>query len=156
MLFGRLTYDEALDVLRGSGKVEPVIPGENLGRHHERALLDYFENYPVFITHYPMSTKAFYMKSSGDRALCFDLIMDAGGEVCGGSLREDNYDILNDKIKKMKTPESLKWYLNLRKIGEVPHGGFGIGVDRLIQSVTGVENIRDVVPFPRWSHHLTL
>lgn len=170
----KLTYDEALEVIRNSSKVDPVVPGQDLGRHHEKFLLDYFEGYPVFVTHYPMAIKPFYMKSSGDRvsqilvskranhfviylqALNFDLLMRTGGEVCGGSLREDNYEILKHRIEQMNKPGSLEWYLDLRKYGNVPHGGYGIGVDRLIQAVTGVENIREVVPYPRWVHHLSL
>ena len=107
------------------------------------------------------------------QALNFDLIAPTGGEICGGSLREDSYDILYNRIKHMENLESLNWlknklirslfklsflfrYLDLRSFGNVSHGGFGLGLDRLIQTLTGVKNIKDVVTFPRWTHHCDL
>ena len=96
------------------------------------------------------------MKREGDRALCFDLIVAIGGEIAGGSLREDNYGVLKERIEGMEQGESLLWYADLRRLGNTPHGGFGLGLDRILQSLMHVSNIRDTIPFPRWSHHLPL
>ena len=85
-----------------------------------------------------------------------DLIMNIGGEVCGGSLRENDADVLRKNIENIGRSEELKWYIELREFGSVPHGGYGIGLDRLLQAITGIENIREVVPFPRWAHHLSM
>ncbi|RWS28754.1 putative asparagine--tRNA ligase-like isoform X2 [Leptotrombidium deliense] len=155
MKFIRLTYEEALDILNKTEN-NHIKYGEDISAAHERALLDYFEFIPVFITHYPFEIKPFYMKREGNKALCFDLISKTGGEICGGSVREDNYDLLKQRIDTMKNPSAFDWYLDLRKFGTVPHSGFGFGFDRYVQSITGVTNIKDVIPFPRWPHHCKL
>lgn len=154
----RLTYDEAVGLLNEKSNVPKLKHGNDLSRYHEKWLLDYFELYPIFITNYPSSLKPFYMKrdESGERALNFDLLVDIGGELAGGSIREDSYEKLKERIEGTNQETTLSWYLQLRKMGQVTHGGFGIGIERLIQSVTGINNIRDVIPFPRWAGHLKM
>lgn len=155
-----MTYDEAMQLLndKGEGKVPKLQLGDDLSRHHERWILDYFENYPVFVTNYPSSLKPFYMTrdEQGEKALNFDLLTELGGELAGGSLRENSYEKLINRVKGTGQEQTLSWYLDLRKMGQVQHGGFGIGVERLIQSVSGISNIRDVIPFPRWVGHLKM
>jgi asparaginyl-tRNA synthetase len=152
-----MTYDDALSLLNKANlNSEPLLHGQDLKRFHEQVLTDHFEGYPIFVTHFPSNLRPFYMKQKGDRALCFDLILPIGGEVAGGSLREDNYEILTQRIESMGQAENLKWYADLRRTGCSPHGGFGIGLDRILQSMLQIPNIRDAVPFPRWHHMLPL
>ncbi|RWS05476.1 putative asparagine--tRNA ligase-like protein [Dinothrombium tinctorium] len=156
MKFIRITYDEAVELINKIQKNEEMKYGDDMGSYHEKVLMEYFDFIPVFVTHFPVSLKPFYMKQVNGKALCFDLICNTGGEVCGGSLREDDYSLLKERIEEMENPESFKWYLDLRQFGSTPHGGFGVGFDRLIQSLTGVVNIKDVITFPRWPHHCNL
>ncbi|GFS62052.1 probable asparagine--tRNA ligase, mitochondrial, partial [Nephila pilipes] len=122
--------------------------GEDLATDHKNFLVKHCDNMPVFVSMFPSSTKPFYVKSDGnDLAHCFDLFAAYGGEICGGSLRESNEENLQKKFPFEKN--NLSWYLDLRKYGTVPHGGFGIGFERLLQSILGISNIRDVIPFPR-------
>lgn len=152
-----MTYDDALQICnKANVNSEPLRHGQDLKRFHEQILTDYFEGYPIFITHYPSDLKPFYMKAEGDRALCFDLIAPIGGEIAGGSLREDNYDLLKQRIENLKDSDNLNWYADLRRLGNAPHGGFGLGLDRVLQSLLHISNIRDTIPFPRWSHNLAL
>ncbi|XP_074596866.1 asparagine--tRNA ligase, mitochondrial [Brevipalpus obovatus] len=152
----RITYKEAVDLLNQRQKIQPISYGQDLSVYHETVILNYFENRPTFITHFPMSLKPFYMKSLNNEALCFDLITMVGGEVCGGSLREDNLEILKANMTHMGNVQNLEWYLDLRRYGGVPLGGFGFGFDRMIQTFTGLKSIKDVVPFPRFAHSCKL
>lgn len=106
----RLTYAEAVELVNKRQNIEPLQHGQDIGRFHEKVLLDYFEGIPIFITHYPSHLKPFYMKRDhDDNALNFDLIARVGGELCGGSLREDDYDTLKSRLEQMGRLESLQW-----------------------------------------------
>ena len=152
--FKRIVYTEAVDILEKSGqKFEfPVGWGKDLKSEHERYLVEKHYKKPVIITNYPRDIKAFYMKQNDDgktvRAL--DVLFPRIGEIIGGSQREENYDKLCQRIAEMNIPtEDLWWYLETRKFGTVPHSGFGLGFERLVLFITGMSNIRDVIPFPR-------
>lgn len=152
--FQRISYTEAIDLLRGCGVQFSLVPewGNALQTEHEKYLADNIFKRPVFIYDYPKITKAFYMKNNitGDTVACFDLIFPGVGEIVGGSLREDNLDVLATKIKDSGLDESeYQWYLDLRRTGSVPHGGFGIGFERLCQFLLEASNIRDVTFIPR-------
>ena len=119
---------------------------------HERYLSEKIFGKPVFVTDYPTEIKAFYMKqnSDGKTVAAADLLAPGIGEIIGGSQREDNLDILQEKIRKLELNEKdYWWYLDLRKYGSAPHSGFGLGFERLMMYITGMGNIRDVIPFPR-------
>lgn len=151
--FKRLTYTEAIDILQHSGqKFEfPVKWGSDLQKEHENMLVAHF-NTPVIITDYPKEIKAFYMKQNDDgkTVRAMDVLFPWIGEIIGGSQREENYDKLLQRIRELNMPEEgLWWYLETRKYGTVPHSGFGLGFERLVLFVTGMTNIRDVIPFPR-------
>lgn len=165
--FHHITYKDAILLLQehiNDKKIQFInvpIMGNDLHTEHERYIVEkYFNNVPVFITNYPSTIKPFYMSSSSfdtTTSLCFDLIVPNVGEVCGGSLRETSYDILSQNIKKNSLNiDSYDWYLQLRKFGTTPHGGFGIGIERLLMFIIGVDNIRDVVLAPRSYMHLTI
>lgn len=152
--FRRLTYTEAIDILSSSGESFefPVKWGNDLQAEHERYLCEKTFKRPVVLTDYPREIKAFYMKLNDDNRTvrAMDLLVPRIGEIIGGSQREDNYDILLNRIKEGGlNPDDYWWYLELRKYGSAPHSGFGLGFERLIQFVTGMSNIRDVIPFPR-------
>lgn len=152
--FGVVTYTEAVDMLKAAG-VEfeyPVEWGIDLQTEHERYLTEQIFKKPVFVTNYPKDIKAFYMKlnEDGKTVAAMDLLVPGVGEIIGGSQREDNYDKLVKRIKEMDLhEEDYWWYLDLRKYGTVRHAGFGLGFERAIMYLTGMSNIRDVVPFPR-------
>ena len=152
--FVRLTYTEAVDILTASGqKFEyPVKWGIDLQSEHERYLVEKHFNKPVILTDYPRDIKAFYMKQNDDdkTVRAMDVLFPKIGEIIGGSQREENYDKLLQRIEEMGVPEKdIWWYLETRKFGSVPHSGFGLGFERLILFITGLGNIRDVIPFPR-------
>src|SRR4051812_17351744 len=129
----------------------------NLQSEHEKYLCQYFDNNPVFITNYPTDLKAFYMKNNpdGKTATCFDLLFPVIGELVGGSMREDSYQVLQEKADKQNlNVDELSWYFNLRKYGYTLSGGFGLGLERLIMFLSGTENIRDTIPFPCYAGHL--
>lgn len=154
----RMDYQEALDILKDKTDFEGDTSfGSDIGTVQEKKLLEFCDHVPIFIKNYPKSLKPFYMKTSQqDERLvdCFDLIAPVGGEICGGSLREESVDRLTDNLKQNGIDaDKFDWYLDLRRFGTFPHGGFGIGMERLIQSLTGTKNIKDTVPFPRWSGH---
>ena len=141
-------------------KAKELVPlqwGDDLMREHERFICETLcEGNGVFLTHYPQQIKPFYMRASecADPAKatveCMDLLMPYVGEMAGGSVREEREQVLRENIRRQGlTEEGYDWYLDLRKHGSVPHGGFGLGYDRMVQWVTGVQNIRDVVPIPR-------
>jgi asparaginyl-tRNA synthetase len=154
----RITYTEAVEILQKSGKkFEHVVAwGQNLQSEHERYLAEEYYKKPVIVTDYPSEIKAFYMKQNGDQktVAAMDVLVPKIGEIIGGSQREDNYEILHKKILDLGLkPQDYWWYLELRKYGTVPHSGFGAGFERVVQFVTGIENIRDVIPFPRYPGH---
>ena len=152
--FQRLTYTEAIDILTTSGqKFEyPVAWGVDLQSEHERYLVEKHFRKPVILTNYPKSIKAFYMKQNDDGTTvrAMDVLFPRIGEIIGGSQREENYDVLRDRIGELGIPEKdMWWYLETRKFGTAPHSGFGLGFERLILFISGMANIRDVIPFPR-------
>ncbi len=152
--FGRVTYTEAVEKLLASGeKFEyPVEWGIDLQTEHERYLTEKVYKKPVFVTDYPKDIKAFYMRLNDDGktvAAC-DLLVPGVGEIIGGSQREERYDILKSRIEEMGMDEKdYWWYMDLRKYGGVKHAGYGLGFERIIMYLTGMDNIRDVLPFPR-------
>lgn len=156
--FGRLSYTEAIKILEKADKSFefPVKWGIDLQSEHERYLAeDYFKK-PVFLYDYPKSIKAFYMRQNDDdkTVAALDLLVPKIGELIGGSQREERQQILEKKILDFGlNPNDYWWYLQLRLYGTVPHSGFGVGFERLIQFATGIENIRDVIPFPRYPGH---
>ena len=152
--FESLTYTEAVDILKKSGESFefPVEWGKDLQSEHERYLTEKKIRQPVVVTDYPKEIKAFYMRMNDDgrtvRAL--DVLVPRIGEIIGGSQREERQDVLVDRIKQAElNEEDYWWYLDLRRFGTVPHSGFGLGFERTVQFATGVQNIRDVIPFPR-------
>ncbi|CAG8544913.1 10781_t:CDS:2 [Ambispora leptoticha] len=152
--FTRMTYTEAINILSNSKRKFEFTPkyGTTLKSEHEKFLANEHCRAPVFITDYPKSIKPFYMRmnNDGETVACFDLLVPKIGELVGGSLREERYEQLESQmIEKGLNVDEYQWYLDLRKYGSVPHGGFGIGFDRYLQFVTGIDNIRDVVAFPR-------
>lgn len=152
--FVRITYTEAVTILTAADKKwdYQVGWGRDLQAEHERYLVEEHFKRPVILTDYPKEIKAFYMKqnSDGKTVRAMDVLFPGIGEIIGGSQREEQYDILLDRIKELKLPEKeLWWYLDTRKYGTAPHSGFGLGFERLILFVTGMSNIRDVIPFPR-------
>ena len=152
--FGRITYTEAVEVLKKSGKEfqYPVEWGIDLQTEHERYLTEKIFNKPVFVTDYPKDIKAFYMRLNDDGktvAAC-DLLVPGVGEIIGGSQREERYDVLTERMAEMGLKEEdYWWYLDLRKYGGVKHAGYGLGFERIIMYITGMSNIRDVLPFAR-------
>ncbi|MBL8026270.1 MAG: asparagine--tRNA ligase [Fibrobacteres bacterium] len=152
--FKSITYTEAVDILKKSGEsfAYPVEWGSDLQSEHERYLTEKTFNGPVIVTDYPRNIKAFYMRQNDDgkTVRAMDVLVPGVGEIIGGSQREERADVLEARIREMGfRPEDYAWYLDLRKYGTVPHAGFGLGFERFIQYVTGLENIRDVIPFPR-------
>ncbi len=156
--FARLTYTEAIKILEKSNKTfeYPYTWGSDLQSEHERYLAEEYCKKPVILTDYPKEIKAFYMRSNDDQktVAAMDILVPKIGELVGGSQREERIDLLKEKIVAFGlNPEDYWWYLQLREYGSVPHAGFGAGFERLIQFVTGMENIRDVIPFPRYPGH---
>jgi len=152
--FVRITYTEAVNILTTSGKKweYPVAWGRDLQAEHERYLVEKHFKRPVILIDYPKDIKAFYMKQNDDgkTVKAMDVLFPRIGEIIGGSQREEIYDKLLSRIKELRLPEKdLWWYLETRKFGTAPHSGFGLGFERLMVFVTGMANIRDVIPFPR-------
>lgn len=152
--FKRLPYTEAIELLQKSGhKFEfPVEWGCDLQTEHERYLTEEIIKGPVFVTDYPKDIKAFYMRLNpdGKTVRATDLLVPGIGEIIGGSQREERYDVLLDRIKELGlNEEDYWWYLELRKFGTATHSGFGLGFERMLMYLTGMQNIRDVIPFPR-------
>jgi asparaginyl-tRNA synthetase len=157
--FERITYTEAISILERSGKKFefPVKWGIDLQSEHERYLVEKHFKKPVILTNYPKDIKAFYMKQDADgkTVRAMDVLFPGIGEIIGGSQREEEYDKLSRRVDEMGIHrESLWWYLETRKFGTVPHSGFGLGFERLVLFVTGMGNIRDVIPFPRTPRNL--
>jgi asparaginyl-tRNA synthetase len=158
--FQRLTYTEAIDILKNSNqnkkkKFQYLIEewGVDLQSEHERFLVEKHFKKPVILYNYPKQIKAFYMRQNedGKTVAAMDVLFPGIGEIIGGSQREERYDRLKSRINEMGLPEKdLWWYMELRKYGSAPHSGFGLGFERLMLFVSGMTNIRDVIPFPRF------
>jgi asparaginyl-tRNA synthetase len=152
--FVRISYTEAVDILLKCGeKFEfPVSWGIDLQSEHDRYLTEKKFKKPVIVYDYPKDIKAFYMRlnDDGKTVRAMDVLVPKVGEIIGGSQREERLDVLIERMKACDLdPEEYWWYLDLRKFGTVPHAGFGLGLERTVQFVTGMGNIRDVIPFPR-------
>ena len=152
--FGRVSYTEAVDLLLKSGKEfqYPVEWGIDLQTEHERYLTEEIFKKPIFVTDYPKDIKAFYMRlnEDGKTVAACDLLVPGVGEIIGGSQREERYEVLKERMEEMGLKEEdYWWYMDLRKYGGVKHAGFGLGFERIIMYITGVSNIRDVLPYPR-------
>lgn len=156
--FARMTYTEALEQVQKSGKNFTTMPvwGDDLQSEHERYISEDVVKGPVIVYNYPKVLKSFYMKlnDDGTTVQAMDILVPKIGEVVGGSVREDRLEHLDEMIQyKGLNKESYWWYRQLRMYGSVPHAGFGLGFERLVMMATGVENIREVIPFPRWPGH---
>ena len=154
--FPRVHYDEAAKMLREKGL--PFEVGGDLGGTDETVLSEQFDR-PVCVTHYPAAVKAFYMKpdpQQPDRALCVDVLAPEGyGEIIGGGQRLDDYELLLQRIKDHNLPvEAFEWYLDLRRYGSVPHSGFGMGIERCVTWICGLEHVRETIPYPRMLYRL--
>jgi asparaginyl-tRNA synthetase len=154
--FPRLHYDEAAKILLDKGL--PFQVGGDLGGTDETVLSEQYDR-PICVTHYPAAVKAFYMKpdpNQPDRALCVDVLAPEGyGEIIGGGQRLDDYDLLVQRIKEHGLPqEAFEWYLDLRRYGSVPHGGFGMGIERVVSWVCGLEHVRETIPYPRMLYRI--
>ena len=152
--FVRCTYTEAISILENCGEQfeYPIYWGSDLQTEHERYLTEKHFGKPVFVTDWPKEIKAFYMRlnEDGKTVAAADLLVPVVGELCGGSQREERYDVLKERIEELgMDPKDYWWYLELRKYGTAPHAGFGMGFERMIMYLTGIANIRDVLPFPR-------
>lgn len=152
--FARITYAEAIDIMKKSNHNFEYIPefGIDMQTEHERYLAEVHFKRPVIVRDYPKEIKAFYMRLNDDgrTVAAMDVLVPGIGEMIGGSQREERYDVLVKKIEDMgMTKEDYSWYLDSRKYGSVPHAGFGLGFDRMMMLITGISNIRDVIPFPR-------
>ena len=152
--FARLTYTEAIEILKKAGKKFefPVEYGIDLQSEHERFLAEQYFKLPVFLTDYPKEIKPFYMRvnDDGKTVAAVDLLVPMIGELIGGSQREERFDSLEKRMDEMNMPKNdYWWYLDSRKFGSVPHSGFGLGFERFLMMITGITNIRDVIPFPR-------
>ncbi|WP_423407212.1 asparagine--tRNA ligase [Heyndrickxia sp. MSNUG] len=155
--FPRISYDDAIKFLHEKG-FDDIQWGDDFGAPHETAIAEAYEK-PVFITHYPTSLKPFYMQPAPDRddvVLCADLIAPEGyGEIIGGSERIYDYDLLKQRLEEHGLAlESYEWYLQLRQFGSVPHSGFGLGLERTVAWISGVEHVRESIPFPRLLNRL--
>ena len=152
--FGRITYSEAIELLEKADRQFefPVEWGVDLQSEHERYLAEELFKKPVIVTNYPKTIKAFYMRldDNNKTVSAMDILAPKIGEIIGGSQREERLDILRQRMQEQgMNPDDLWWYLDLRRYGSVPHAGFGLGFERLVQFMTGMTNIRDVIPFPR-------
>lgn len=156
--FPRISYDEAIELLVNKG-FDDIKWGDDFGAPHETAIADSFDK-PVFITNYPKDIKAFYMKPHPERddvVLCADLIAPEGyGEIIGGSQRIDDYDLMKQRYEEhgLMDDQAYGWYLELRKYGSVPHSGFGLGLERTVAWLSGIDHVREAIPFPRLLNRL--
>jgi asparaginyl-tRNA synthetase len=158
--FERVTYTEAIEILKESTpnkkkKFHYLIDkwGIDLQSEHERYLVEKHFKKPVILINYPKEIKAFYMRQNDDgkTVAAMDILAPGIGEIVGGSQREERLDVLEKRMKEMNIPvEEMNWYLDTRRFGSAPHAGFGLGFERVVQFVTGMANIRDVIPFPRF------
>nr|WP_249315243.1 asparagine--tRNA ligase [Bacillus sp. FJAT-49711] len=155
--FPRITYDDAITFLHEKG-FNDIKWGDDFGAPHETAIADHFDK-PVFITHYPTIIKPFYMQPAPDRddvVLCADMIAPEGyGEIIGGSERIHDFELMKQRIEEHQLPiEAYEWYLDLSRYGSVPHSGFGLGLERTVAWISGVEHVRETIPFPRLLNRL--
>lgn len=154
--FERLEYSEVIDILNNSAQPFefPVAWGLDLASEHERYLTEKHVGRPVVVMNYPREIKAFYMRlnDDGKTVAAMDVLAPGIGEIIGGSQREERLDVLDSRMDD-QLRESLWWYRDLRRYGTVPHAGFGLGFERLLNYVTGMENVRDAIPFPRTPGH---
>ena len=161
--FGRVSYTEAIDILsnavaNGKEFVYPVEWGIDLATEHERYLAEEVFKKPVIVYNYPKDIKAFYMRlnDDGKTVAAMDVLVPGVGELIGGSQREERIDKMEERMKETGLePAEYEWYMDLRRYGSVVHSGFGLGFERLILFCTGMENIRDVIPYPRWPGNCT-
>jgi len=156
--FERIDYTDAIKLLEKSGKqfAYPVAWGVDLQSEHERYIAEELVGRPVAIMNYPKDIKAFYMRlnDDGKTVAAMDVLAPGIGEIIGGSQREERIEILDQRMQEMGlSKEDYWWYRDLRRYGSVPHAGFGLGFERLISYVTGLSNVRDVIPFPRTPKH---
>jgi len=152
----RITYDEAVEILKKKGV--PFERGNDFGGQDETVISAEFDR-PVIVHRYPAAVKAFYMKRDPDNpglALAMDVLAPEGyGEIIGGSQREDDYDVLVARLREHNLPQSaFEWYLDLRRYGSVPHSGFGLGVERTVSWICGLDHVRETIPFPRMIYRL--
>lgn len=160
--FTTISYSEAIEILQRSSDtfVFSTEWGCDLQTEHEKYLVKHCGNLPVFVTDYPYDLKPFYARDNQDlpqhTAAAVDLLVPGVGELCGGSLREERLDLLTARLEAAELEDTYSWYLDLRRFGSVPHGGFGMGFERYLQCILGIDNIKDVVPFPRFSHSCPL
>jgi asparaginyl-tRNA synthetase len=152
--FSHISYTDAIKELKNATESFefPVEWGADLQSEHERYLTDRVFKGPVIVTDYPKEIKAFYMRLNPDEktVAAMDVLVPKIGEIIGGSQREERLDILEERMRHAKVPlDNLQWYLDLRRFGSAPHAGFGLGFERLVQYITGMANIRDVIPCPR-------
>ena len=154
--FPRISYDEASKILIEKGL--PFEWGGDFGAPDETALSEQYDR-PILVHRYPSAVKAFYMKPDPQRpelALCVDMLAPEGyGEIIGGGQRLDDYDLLLQRIKEHELPqEAFEWYLDLRRYGSVPHGGFGMGIERVVSWICGLDHLREAIPYPRMLYRI--
>ncbi|KAL4229759.1 Asparaginyl-tRNA synthetase [Mactra antiquata] len=156
----RVTYTDAVKLLEKNNDnfKFKVKWGDDLQKEHEKYLVKLCNNTPVFVTDFPAILKPFYARSNDDNntVSAVDLLVPEVGELFGGSLREERYDIIKQRLDRLGITDSYQWYLDLRRFGSVPHGGYGMGFERLLQCFLGINNIKDVLPFPRWPHNCSM
>ncbi|XP_053416044.1 probable asparagine--tRNA ligase, mitochondrial isoform X2 [Nycticebus coucang] len=157
-----ISYTEAVEILKQASQNFTFTPewGVDLQTEHEKYLVKHCGNIPVFVINYPSALKPFYVRDNEDSpqhtVAAVDLLVPGVGELFGGSLREERYHVLEQRLARSGLNEVYQWYLDLRRFGSVPHGGFGMGFERYLQCILGVENIKDVIPFPRFTHSCLL
>nr|XP_020827949.1 probable asparagine--tRNA ligase, mitochondrial isoform X3 [Phascolarctos cinereus] len=157
-----ISYTEAVEILKKASQNFTFTPkwGVDLQTEHEKYLVEYCGNIPVFVINYPFDLKPFYMRDNEDEpqhtVAAVDLLVPGVGELFGGSLREERFHLLQQRLARLGLTDTYQWYLDLRRFGSVPHGGFGMGFERYLQCILGVHNIKDVIPFPRFSHSCLL
>ncbi|XP_064265793.1 asparaginyl-tRNA synthetase isoform X4 [Passer domesticus] len=157
-----ISYSEAVEILKQASQTFTFKPewGCDLQTEHEKYLVKHCGEVPVFVVNYPYELKPFYMRDNEDgpqhTVAAVDLLVPGVGELCGGSLREERLPFLESRLQRLGLTDAYQWYLDLRKFGSVPHGGFGMGFERYLQYILGVDNIKDVIPFPRFSHSCLL
>ncbi|CAO2613785.1 Probable asparagine--tRNA ligase, mitochondrial [Lemmus lemmus] len=157
-----ISYTEAIEILKQASQNFTFTPkwGVDLHTEHEKYLVRHCGGTPVFVINYPTALKPFYMRANEDgpqhTVAAVDLLVPGVGELFGGSLREERYPILEQRLARSGLTEAYQWYLDLRQFGSVPHGGFGMGFERYLQCILGVDNIKDVIPFPRFTHSCLL